>query len=197
MGATGAIYAIRRELFQPIPDDTILDDVLIPLRIARQGYFVQFEPEARAFDAVAVTATQECVRKLRTIAGTFQLFARERWLLSPLRNPLWFETISHKGLRLTLPALHGAVFAANLALTDGALYLATLVAQLGFYTAALAGHIFRRGRRRPMVLAVPYAMCVMIWATVGGFARFVAHRQRVTWAPSTPIVLPPSSSATG
>ena len=122
VGATGAIYAIRRALFEPIPNDTILDDVLIPLRIVRRGYSVQFEPEARAFQAVSATAHQEFVRKLRTIAGTFQLFARERWLLNPLQNPLWFETVSHKGLRLVLPVLHAALFAASVALADGVLY---------------------------------------------------------------------------
>ena len=194
VGATGAIYAIRRALFQPIPHDTILDDVLIPLRIVRQGYSVQFEPAAKAFDAVSTSAHQECVRKLRTIAGTFQLFARERWLLSPFRNPLWFETISHKGLRLALPALHAMVFVANLALLDGPLYLAAFGAQVGFYAAALAGHLFRHARRRPIALTVPYAMCLMIWATLAGFARFIAHRQLVTWEQSTPIAAPPSSS---
>ena len=50
IGTTGAIYAIRRGLFEPIPDDTILDDLLIPLRIVRRGYRVLFEPEARAYD---------------------------------------------------------------------------------------------------------------------------------------------------
>jgi cellulose synthase/poly-beta-1,6-N-acetylglucosamine synthase-like glycosyltransferase len=194
VGATGAIYAIRRALFEPIPNDTILDDVLIPLRIVRQGYSVQFEPEARAFEAVSATAHQECVRKVRTIAGTFQLFARERWLLNPLQNPLWFEAISHKGLRLMLPVLHTMVFAANLALTDGVLYLCALGAQLGFYAAALAGHVFRHARWRPIVLAVPYAMCLMIGATLAGFSRFIAHSQLVTWEPSAPIVVAPSSS---
>jgi poly-beta-1,6-N-acetyl-D-glucosamine synthase len=198
VGATGAIYAIRRALFEPIPHDTILDDVLIPLRIVRQGYSVQFEPAAKAFDAASTSARQECIRKLRTITGTFQLFARERWLLSPLRNPLWFETISHKGLRLALPALHAIVFAANLALTtDGVLYVAALGAQVGFYAAALAGHVFRHARRRPIVLTVPYAMVLMIWATLAGFARFIAHRQLVTWEQSTPMAAPPSSSAAG
>ena len=113
IGATGAIYAIRRRLFEPIPDDTILDDVVIPLRIVRQGYRVVFEPQARAHDAASPTARQEFVRKARTIAGTFQLFARERWLLDPRRNRLWFETVSHKALRLALPLLHLALLATS------------------------------------------------------------------------------------
>ena len=62
VGATGAIYAIRRALFEPIPDDTILDDVLIPLRIVRRGFRVLFEPGARAYDSASATARQEFVR---------------------------------------------------------------------------------------------------------------------------------------
>jgi cellulose synthase/poly-beta-1,6-N-acetylglucosamine synthase-like glycosyltransferase len=193
VGATGAIYAIRRVLFEPIPNDTVLDDVLIPLRIVRQGYSVQFEPGARAYDAVSATARQECARKLRTIAGTFQLFARERWLLNPLRNPLWFETMSHKALRLALPALHAMLFASNLAL-DGVLYRGALVAQVGFYAAALAGHLFRHAQRRPIVLSVPYVMCLLIWSTLAGFARFITYGPHATWEHRTPVVIPSASS---
>jgi biofilm PGA synthesis N-glycosyltransferase PgaC len=181
VGATGAIYAIRRALFTPIPTDTILDDVLIPLRIVRQGYSVKFEPRALAFDAVSASARQEWTRKLRTIAGTFQLFVREKWLLNPLGNPVWFETISHKALRLALPVLHGTVFVANLALAGTPFYQVTLGAQVAFYGAAAIGHTLRYAERRPIVLAVPYAMCVMIWATVGGFVRFITNRQQATW----------------
>src|SRR5206468_6296534 len=89
IGATGAIYAIRRALFEPIPDDTILDDVVIPLHVVKRGYRVLFESGARAFDEASARSRQEFVRKVRTIAGTFQLFARETWLFDPRRNPVW------------------------------------------------------------------------------------------------------------
>src|SRR5207245_1620953 len=92
VGATGAIYAIRRALYEPIPEDTILDDVAIPLRIARRGYRVLFEPTARAVDRVAATSEEDFARKVRTIAGCCQLFARERWLLNPFGNRLWLQT---------------------------------------------------------------------------------------------------------
>ncbi len=118
VGATGAIYAIRRPLFEPIPADTILDDVLIPLRMVRRGYRVLFDATARAVDGPSATARQEFVRKARTIAGTFQLFCRERWLLNPLRNRIWFETLSHKGLRLAAPLLQAVVLACSVSLRD-------------------------------------------------------------------------------
>jgi cellulose synthase/poly-beta-1,6-N-acetylglucosamine synthase-like glycosyltransferase len=181
VGATGAIYAIRRSLFAPIPHDTILDDVLIPLGIVRQGYRVCLESAARAYDATPATSHDEFIRKVRTIAGTFQLFARERWLFDPLRNPLWFETMSHKALRLAAPFLQLLLFAANFGLADLWFYRGLLAAQIVFYAAALGGHALRHARHRLYVLTVPYALCVLNWAAIVGFVRFLSGQQRVTW----------------
>jgi len=181
IGATGAIYAIRKALFEPIPDDTLLDDVLVPLRIVRRGYRVVFEPDARAHDCASSTARQEFVRKTRTIAGTFQLIAREGWLLNPWRNRLWFETISHKGLRLALPMLHASCLASNIVLVDSGFFGSTLALQAGFYAAATIGLLQGSSRRRWIVFSAPSAMCLLLWATGVGFYRFITHRQQVTW----------------
>lgn len=182
VGATGAIYAIRKVLFEPIPEDTILDDVLIPLRIVRDGYRVLFEPEARAFDGASATARQEFVRKVRTIAGTFQLLVREMWVFDPFRNAVWFETISHKALRLMLPLLQLIVLTVNLRLaTYVPVYRMVLAAQLLFYLAALAGAAQRQTRRPLIVLTVPYTICLLTWATIVGFVHFITRRQKATW----------------
>lgn len=181
IGATGAIYSIRRALFESIPEDTILDDVLIPLRIVRRGYRVVFEPAARAYDEVSATAKQEFVRKSRTTAGTFQLFSRELWLLNPLSNRLWFETISHKALRLGLPGLHAALLVSNLGLTTGWVYQTAMAGQLLFYAAAMVGYAQRQSRRRIVLFSVPCAICLLSWTVVVGFVRFLTHRQQVTW----------------
>jgi cellulose synthase/poly-beta-1,6-N-acetylglucosamine synthase-like glycosyltransferase len=189
VGATGAIYAIRRSLFVPIPDDTLLDDVLIPLRIVQQGYRVIFEPAARAWDRTSATDGQEFGRKARTIAGTFQLFSRERWLFDPRRNRLWFATMSHKGLRLLLPVLHMGALAANVTAASVWPYQWLLVAQAAFYAAALGGAIQRRGRYRLRLLTIPYTLCLLCWADVVGFYRFVTNRQPVTWE-RAPVAVP-------
>jgi len=181
VGATGAIYAIRRDLFEPIPDDTILDDVLIPVRIAAQGYRVLFEPGARAYDRAAATAQEELRRKVRTIAGKFQLFSRERWLLDPFRNRLWLQTVSHIGFRLLIPASLVTALGANIFMLHGSFYRWTLAAQVLFYTAALGGYACRNARRKIPLLTVPYTVCLLNWATVLAFLRFVSRRQRVTW----------------
>ncbi|HVG53305.1 MAG TPA: glycosyltransferase family 2 protein [Vicinamibacterales bacterium] len=194
VGATGAIYAIRRSLFVAIPNDTVLDDVLIPLRIVQQGYRVIFEPAARAFDRTSATAAQEFARKSRTIAGTFQLFARERWLFDPRRNRLWFATMSHKGLRLLLPLLHAGAIGANVAAASWWPYQWLLGAHVLFYAAAIAGGLQRRGRHRLKIFTVPYTLCLLCWADVVGFYRFVTNRQPVTWE-RQPASLPAATAA--
>jgi hypothetical protein len=80
-----------------------------------------------------------------------------------------------------LPALHLALFAANLALQDLWPYRWILSAQLAFYAAALVGCTPLFGRRRPLVVSVAYTMCLLCWATVVGFARTLTHGQPVTW----------------
>ena len=181
VGATGAVYAIRRELFEQIPDDTLLDDVLIPMKIISRGYRVVFEPAARAYDLPAASPRQEFVRKVRTIAGMFQLFARENTGCSTrFRNSVWFETLSHKGLRLLMPLLHAVILVANVGLVSIPAYRWLLAAQVAFYAAAVIAHVL--GQRRTVVLVrVPYTMCLLVWATVVGFVYFATRQQQVTW----------------
>jgi biofilm PGA synthesis N-glycosyltransferase PgaC len=181
VGATGAIYAIRRDLFEPIAADTLLDDVLIPMQIVRRGYRVLFEPAALACDRMAPTAEAEFARKVRTLAGNFQLFMRAPWLLDPRANRLWFQTLSHKACRLLSPFCLAGVLCANLSLLHEPFYRLTLAAQLALYAAAGGGHLLRNSRRKNRLLGIPYAFCLLNWAVVVGLLRFVRGRQRVTW----------------
>ena len=182
MGVTGAIYAMRRRLFEPFPADTVLDDVVIPAHIIRRGYRVLFEPRAVAYDELPATPRDEFVRKVRTIAGTFQFFARERWTLSPLENRIWLQTVSHKGLRLALPILDVALFAANLALIPvSAFYAATMALQLAFYGSAIVAAIWPAVRTRVRLMVVPHMRCLLSWATVVAFHRDLTGGQNVRW----------------
>lgn len=182
VGVTGAIYALRRRLFRPIPPATLLDDVLIPMQVVRQGYRVLFEPSARAWDRASVTAAEEFTRKVRTIAGNFQLLFREPWLLNPLSNRLWFQTLSHKYFRLAGPLFLAAALLSNLLLLEQApLYRLTLALQLFFYSCAAAGLLIRNPREQTVVMKICSAFCLLNWATVVGFLRFLSGRQQVTW----------------
>jgi len=174
---------VRKYTDEPIPDDTILDDVLIPLRIVRKGYRVLFEPRARAYDSASASALHEFVRKARTIAGTFQLFSRELWLFNPRRNRLWLETMSHKALRLALPVLHATLLVASAALATSSIwfYQAAFAGQAVFYCAAVVGYAQGCHPRHSFLVTVPCAICLLSWATVVGFVRFLTNRQQVTW----------------
>lgn len=105
IGVTGALYAMRRSLFVPLPPGTVLDDVLIPMRVAAAGYRVVFEPRALAWDQPSQQPAEERRRKIRTLAGNYQLIQLAPWLLSPWSNPLWLRFVSHKLLRLLAPWL--------------------------------------------------------------------------------------------
>jgi hypothetical protein len=151
------------------------------VRIVRKGYRVLFEASARAHDLMTTTPREDFTRKTRTIAGTFQLLARESWMLNPARSRIWFQALSHKALRLTIPALHALMLVANLALLDFWVFRVLLAGQALFYASALVGYLQIRWPRRHIVFAVPFAMCLLGWATIVGLGRFVARRQRVTW----------------
>ncbi len=114
-GATGALYAIRRELCRNIPENTLVDDVLIPMRAVLGGFRCIFEPSARVFDLPSANYGQENLRKRRTLAGIWQLLRLEPQIYSVFANPIWFQWISHKFLRLLTPFLIlAAIFSAGM-----------------------------------------------------------------------------------
>jgi biofilm PGA synthesis N-glycosyltransferase PgaC len=142
LGATGAIYAIRRALWQPLPPDTILDDVLTPMRVVMAGYRVVFNERARAFDRAAIDADAESRRKVRTLAGNYQILWLEPSLLLPWRNPVWIQYVSHKLGRLAVPYALVAAFCTNVPIASThVIYQATLVAQVAFYLLAGYGAV--------------------------------------------------------
>jgi cellulose synthase/poly-beta-1,6-N-acetylglucosamine synthase-like glycosyltransferase len=152
VGVTGAIYAMRRWLWQPLPVNTLLDDVLTPMRIVMRGHRVTFEAGARAFDAVAKDSAGERRRKVRTLAGNFQLLAGEPRLLLPGANPVWLQFVSHKIGRLLVPYALVAVLLASLVLAPRSLfYAAAFAAQVLFYGLAAYGALLeRRTHQRPV-----------------------------------------------
>ena len=137
-GATGALYCARRSLLEasPLPEGTILDDVLLPMQIVRQGSRVVFDSRARAWDSPDLGKGREFPRKVRTLSGNYQLLQLAPWLLSS-ENTIRFEFISHKLSRLAVPFALLALLLASLFLPQP-LYRAALVAQLAFYALSLA-----------------------------------------------------------
>ena len=135
-GATGAIYCARRALLEPLPEGTILDDVLLPMQVVRRGSRVIFDSRAHAWDSPDLGSSREFSRKVRTLSGNYQLLQLAPWLLSS-ENSIRFEFISHKLMRLVAPfALLGLLIASIL--LSSPFYHAALFAQLAFYALSLA-----------------------------------------------------------
>jgi poly-beta-1,6-N-acetyl-D-glucosamine synthase len=179
VGATGAIYAVRRELLTEVPEGTILDDVYIPMQVARQGKRVVFEPGARAWDSPDLGANREFARKVRTLSGNYQLLQLAPWLLTG-ENPLLFEFISHKLLRLVVPFALALLFVSSMFLA-GLFYRAVLVLQVLFYgLSLLAGLPVNRG---PLARASDAALTFVVLnaAAAVAFANFLTGRKAI-WA---------------
>ena len=150
LGATGAIYAIRRALWSPLPAETILDDVLTPMRVVMAGFRVVFDERAQAFDRAPADADGEARRKIRTLAGNFQILRLEPRLLAPWCNPVWFQYVSHKIGRLLVPYALLAAFGSSLALApQHPFYLAALVGEVAFLGLAGYGALLEHRVRMP------------------------------------------------
>jgi len=148
LGATGAIYALRRSLWRPLPPDTILDDVLAPMRAALAGARVVFESRARAFDRTASHAAAESRRKIRTLAGNYQILWLEPRLLLPLVNPVWLQYVSHKIGRLLVPYALTGLFVSSAALAGtGIVYATAFAGQVIFYALAAYGSVLDQRER--------------------------------------------------
>lgn len=180
-GATGACYVIRKSLFRPIPAETILDDVAIPMQAVIQGYRCLFESRALIFDSPSQSTQQESVRKRRTIAGAAQLIRLFPGWLWPASNPLCFEFVSHKLLRLISPVLLLLVLIINVALAELPIYRLILVAQIAFYAAALAGWWAQRIGRKAACFGPPLMFLSLNLTTVLALWDAMRSRYRVTW----------------
>jgi poly-beta-1,6-N-acetyl-D-glucosamine synthase len=135
VGATGALYAVRRELVTTIPEGTILDDVYLPMQVARQGKRVVFDARSRAWDVPDLGGGREFARKVRTLSGNYQLLQLAPWLLSG-DNPIRFEFVSHKLLRLAVPFVLITALV-SCAFIGGIFYRVCLILQVLFYGSSL------------------------------------------------------------
>ena len=176
-GATGAIYCARRELLDPLPQGTILDDVLLPMQIVAKGSRVIFDSRARAWDLPDLGEKREFARKVRTLSGNYQLLQLAPWLLGA-RNPIRFEFISHKLLRLAVPFALLAIFVASLFLPQP-FYRAALAAQVLFYGLSLVAIAGVNIGPLSRVADAARTFVVLNSAAMVAFVNFVAGREAI------------------
>jgi len=178
IGCTGAVYAIRRPQFCPIPSDTTLDDVVIPMQIA-QTHRILYDNKAQAFDPQPLDPRAETRRKARTLAGNFQmLFRHPSWLL-PWKNRLAWQLISHKYLRLAGPFTLLCILASNAFLLRIPFFRACFALQLLLYLAAAIGLAFPTLRIR--LFSIPAGFLFLNLMTIRGLLRFLLAPPAGAW----------------
>lgn len=180
VSATGAIYGLRRRLFQALPEDTILDDMFIPLMPVRAGYLILFESRALAFEDGYTNLELEFRRKVRTLVGNYQVFFRVPWAILPWKSRISFSMISHKLFRLLVPfALIGVFFSCLFGPTD---LLPVLIIQIVFY--ALAGYglyAITTGQSPRKIFSVPLTFCLLNTAALQAFVVYFLQKKTPVW----------------
>ena len=178
-GVTGALYAIYRKDYQPLLNDTLLDDFQTPINILREGKRVVFESTARVFDTLQQSSAGERARKIRTLAGNFQAFVRNKWLFVPVKNPILWQFLSHKVFRLLVPyAMVVALLSSFLA--DGWFYgLAAGLQGVFYLLGGLALLVPAMSKNR--ILSFVLVFLELNAAAVIGLLQFLTGRTRVKW----------------
>lgn len=190
VGAAGELFSIKTNLYQPIEDDTIVDDHMIAMRIAEKGYIIAYEPKAYAIETASANTKEELKRKIRIAAGGIQSIFRLKKSANPFHNPvLTFQYISHRVLRWTItPWLMVFVFLLNIVICLNApnlvLYQIILALQTVFYLAAIFGSILESRSIKIKILFIPFYFCMMNYATIIGAFRYFKGKQSAAWEKS-------------
>ncbi len=188
VGAAGELFSVRTNLYKPVYPDTILDDFMISMLIAKQGYRIIYEPTAYATETASANVTEELKRKVRIAAGGLQSIIRLSSLLNPFASVLNFQYVSHRVLRWTVtPFFLILAFILNFFIArdpEATFYQILFVAQIMFYLMALLGWILEKRELRVKVLFIPYYFCVMNYAVLAGIIRYFKKNQSAAWEKS-------------
>lgn len=180
-GANGAIYAIRRALFEPFPPRTINDDFTSSMRIVKKGNKSIYEENAKVFEDVAPTMVSEFNRHVRDGAGHYIAVVHLLGLLNPFLGLRSFIYWSHRIMRWMVPFLLILLFIINIFLFDDLIYRYFFVLQCVFYFLAILGWIYISKRKLPFLLYIPFYFCNLNTALLLGFFKAVSNVQKTTW----------------
>ena len=181
LGANGAIYAIRKDLYVPPEPDTIIDDFMIPMRILEKGYAVIYAPEAAATEEAAKKIIQEKQRRIRIGAGDFQALFRLKGMLNPLKGFSAFAFMSHKVLRWKCPFFMVGAFVSNVFFLDQPFYVFIFILQCAFYASAFIGQALSWSDIHKQPFSICYYFVSMNLALFLGFIRFLTGSQKPAW----------------
>lgn len=184
VGSAGELFAIRTGLYEPIDTNTLIEDFVMTMSLAAQGYKVAYEPKALAFESGSSNMEEETKRKVRISAGGIQAVIK----LFPLLNffkygKLTFQYVSHRALRWTLMplALAGSLIIPLILAGNSPVYALLGLGSILMMLAALAGYIVRNRSTKIKVLYIPYYFIYMHYCVVLGWFKYFSGNQKVTW----------------
>jgi cellulose synthase/poly-beta-1,6-N-acetylglucosamine synthase-like glycosyltransferase len=184
VGAAGELVSFRTRLFQRLEEDTILDDFVQSVRIAKAGYRFAYEPSAYALESASADFREEFKRKVRIAAGGWQAMTRLGFFLNPFRNfTLSWMYFSHRVLRWSLAAFALPLLLVFNALILGqsAIYPVFFIGQIAFYALAFKGYLNVRKGGEGGVGSVPFYFSMMNYAVFAGFGRWLGRSQSAVW----------------
>jgi len=181
LGANGGIYAIRKELFPEIPNDTIVEDFVIPMKILERGYKTLYEKDAVAYEDSSKTIADESSRKIRIGAGAYQTLFLTLPMLNIFRGFPSFAYWSHKVIRWFVPFLMIVILGTNILLVHIPPYKYLLIGQALFYSGAVVGYLISKSWVHNRLFTLLYYFVAMNVSLLLGFFRFISGRQQVMW----------------
>jgi cellulose synthase/poly-beta-1,6-N-acetylglucosamine synthase-like glycosyltransferase len=182
MGANGGIYAVRKQLFAPLPAGTVVDDFVAALRVLASGSKVRYEPEAVGHEETAPDHTGEYRRRVRIAAGCFKALSLHRELLSPRHGFTAFALWSHKVLRWFVPHAMVVALISNIFLARaGTFYSLALLAQGCAYALAALSLLGMTPRHVRAVADAAAHFVEMNAALLVGFVKYSRGTQGQTW----------------
>jgi len=183
VGAAGELMSYRKDLYEPLEPDTLLDDFMQSMRIVLKGYRIVYEPKAMATETASANVKEELKRKIRICAGGWQSMLRLGPAFNPFRNfTVAFAFISHRVLRWSLAAFAlPVIFLLNILLLGTPIWNLLFLGQLLFYSAALLGWYYENKGIRWKSLYIPYYFFIMNLAVFLGLKRFIKGEQSALW----------------
>jgi cellulose synthase/poly-beta-1,6-N-acetylglucosamine synthase-like glycosyltransferase len=184
VGANGAVFAIRRSLFVPVPADGIVEDFLIAMNVRAAGYRVIYEPEAVAWEEVAPSARHEFRRRVRIGAGNFHALRHTWRLLHPRAGAVALAFWSHKVFRWLVPLFMTAAAISAVMLAREPVYAVAAAVGAVLVLLALLGHRLDLRAKYWAPASIPFHFLSMNLALLLGLIAFGRGTQSIVWTPT-------------
>lgn len=187
VAVVGELFAFRKVVFSPMPEDTLLDDFVLSLKTIEKGYKIGYTKEAYAMEKASASVSEEMKRKVRIAAGGFQTVFRYPKFLNPFLYSVYaFQYFSHKFLRwFFVPSAFPVTLLLNIWLVwlkkDLDIYGIILILQIIFYCFVLLGWLLQKKKTKVKILFVPFYIFMMNWSTFRGMIRYFKGDQSANW----------------